>query len=123
MSSKGREKQIQDNITMCYQRGKSENLAEKPLCGPTSQIDPCRHLILYPLQLRPPFPNDNITLRPKVDLGPNLVKSRLEKLLLEDKLIYGRIILFLVKKRHKNPKCTYTCTCMCTHTQTMCTHA
>ena len=31
----------------------------------------CRHCILYPLQLRPPFPNDAQTLRPKASLEPN----------------------------------------------------
>ena len=28
----------------------------------------CRHCILYPLRLRPPFPNDMQTLRPKANL-------------------------------------------------------
>ena len=33
------------------------------------------HHILYPLRLGSPFPNNDYTLRPKVDLGPNLEKS------------------------------------------------
>ena len=31
----------------------------------------CRHRILYPLRLRPPFLNDAEILRPKVGLGLN----------------------------------------------------
>ena len=31
----------------------------------------CRHRILYPLQLGPPFPNDVEILKSKVGLGPN----------------------------------------------------
>ena len=42
-----------------------------------------KHLILYPLQPEPLFPINNITLRSKVDLGSNLVKSWLEKFFLE----------------------------------------
>ena len=33
----------------------------------------CRHCILYPLRLRPLFPNDARTLRPKIGLGPNQI--------------------------------------------------
>ena len=32
-----------------------------------------RYCILYPLRLRPPFPNDVEILRPKVGLGPNQI--------------------------------------------------
>ena len=32
----------------------------------------CRHCILYPLRLGPPFPNDARNLRPKASLEPNL---------------------------------------------------
>ena len=31
----------------------------------------CKHRILYPLRLRPPFPNNAEILRPKVGLRPN----------------------------------------------------
>jgi len=34
-----------------------------------------RHLILYPLQLRPLFPNDAQTLRPKASLEPNPISN------------------------------------------------
>ena len=33
-----------------------------------------RHRILYPLWLRPPFPNDVRILKPKVSLGPDQIK-------------------------------------------------
>ena len=33
----------------------------------------CRHRILYPLRLRPPFPNNAQTLRPKASLKPNQI--------------------------------------------------
>ena len=33
----------------------------------------CRHRILYPLRLEPPFPNDARTLRPKASLEPNQI--------------------------------------------------
>ena len=33
----------------------------------------CRHRILYPLRLRPLFPNDARTLRPKANLEPNQI--------------------------------------------------
>ena len=41
----------------------------------------CRLLILYHLWLRPPFPNDSSTLRPKVGLRPNLMKIDFRKYL------------------------------------------
>ena len=41
----------------------------------------CRHLILYPLRLGPPFSNDSSTLRPKVGLGSNQMKIDLRKYL------------------------------------------
>ena len=44
----------------------------------------CRHRILYPLQLRPPFPNDARILKPKVGLGPNQMKIDLRKVVMEN---------------------------------------
>ena len=41
----------------------------------------CRHLIVYPLQLGPLFPNDGSSLRPKVGFWPNLMKIDLRKCL------------------------------------------
>ena len=35
----------------------------------------CRHYILYPLRLEPPFPNDVKILRPKVGLEPNQITN------------------------------------------------
>ena len=42
-----------------------------------------RHRILYPLRLKPPFPNDVRTLRPEVSLGPNQMKINLRKVFME----------------------------------------
>ena len=65
----------------------------------------CRHLILYCLRLGPPFPNDNITLRHKVDLELNLAKSWLEELLMKE------ITYFWKRKATGNPKCVYAYIC------------
>ena len=35
----------------------------------------CRHRILYLLRLKPPFPNDAQTLRPKASLEPNKISN------------------------------------------------
>ena len=35
----------------------------------------CRHRILYPLRLKPPFPNDAQTLRYKASLEPNQISN------------------------------------------------
>ena len=39
----------------------------------------CRHRILYPLWLRPLFPNDAWTLRPKANLEPNQILNWLKE--------------------------------------------
>ena len=38
-----------------------------------------RHCILYPLRLRPPFPNDTRILNPKASLKPNQILNWLEE--------------------------------------------
>ena len=43
----------------------------------------CRHRILYPLWLGPPFPNDARILKPKVGLGLNQIEIDLRKVFLE----------------------------------------
>ena len=43
------------------------------------KISICRHCILYPLRLGPPFPNDAKILRTKFDLGPNQIINWLER--------------------------------------------
>ena len=42
-------------------------------------INVCRYQILYPLRLRPPFPNDAKILRPNVGFRPNQILNRFEK--------------------------------------------
>ena len=37
----------------------------------STEAPPCRHRILYPLRLGPPFPNNARTLRPNGSLEPN----------------------------------------------------
>ena len=44
----------------------------------------CKHCILYPLQLGPPFLNDDSTLKPKVSLGTNQMKNDLRKVFMEN---------------------------------------
>ena len=39
----------------------------------------CRHRILYPLRLRPSFPNNTQTLGPKASLEPNQISNWLEE--------------------------------------------
>ena len=58
----------------CYLRRFILGLVEilKPLVEQTMK-GVCRHHILYPLQLGPPFPNNTRTLRPKVNLEPNQI--------------------------------------------------
>ena len=51
----------------------------------------CKHFILYPLQLGPPFPNDVRILKSKVGLGPNQMKIDLKKVFMEN------ITYFLIK--------------------------
>ena len=57
----------------------------------------CRHHILYPLQLGPPFSNNRSTIKPKIGLGPNLMKIDLRKVCVENitffwknKTIFGK---------------------------------
>ena len=76
-----------------------------------------RYLILYTLQLRPLFPNNDITLRPKVDIGPNIVKSWLDELFMEkinyfwkNKTIFGK-----EKAQETLSVCMHTRVCTCTH--------
>ena len=38
----------------------------------------CRHLILYSLQLEPPFPNDDNTRRFRASIGPGYGNSLVE---------------------------------------------
>ena len=65
---------IFNNIGLNY----NQNLGMMPMIqlvsmGTKSYISCCRHRILYPLQLGPPFPNDAQTLRPKTSLEPNQI--------------------------------------------------
>ena len=59
----------------------------------------CRHLILYPLRLRSPFPNDAQNVRPKASLEPNQIWNWLKEckngkynLLNKQKSIFGNKI-------------------------------
>ena len=66
--------------------------------------DMCKHLILYSLRFGPPLPNEDSTLRPRVEIWPNLVKSLLEEIFMENiKLIFRRINLFLENKCCRKP--------------------
>ena len=44
----------------------------------------CRHRILYPLRLGPPFPNDGKILKPKVGLGFGQIQIDLRKVFREN---------------------------------------
>ena len=44
----------------------------------------CRHHILYPLWLEPPFPNDSKILKSKVGLGLDQIKIYLRKVFMEN---------------------------------------
>ena len=59
----------------------------------------CRDLILYPLQLRPSFPNDVKILRPKVGFGPNRLKIDLRSFNMKNITFYEQINLILKNKR------------------------
>ena len=68
----------------------------------------CRHCILYPLQLGPPFLNDGKILKPKVNIGLDQIINWLEE------SFYGKYNSFMNKKNlflenegHWNPKATY----------------
>ena len=92
------------NSRFCHIRGQDNNVTHS------------KHLILYPLRLKPLFPNDNITLRPKVDLWPNLIKSWLKKSFLENKTYFGK-----EKLQETLSMCTQTYGCMpCVHILTQC---
>ena len=58
----------------------------------------CRHCILYPLRLEPPFPNDARILKPNVGLGPDQMKINLKKVFMENITNFGK------KKGHENPR-------------------
>ena len=47
-----------------------------------------RHLILYPLQLGPPFPNNNNTRRSRDDLRPSYGNALVERCFWKDKNPY-----------------------------------
>ena len=64
----------------------------------------CRHCILYPLQLRPPFSNYVRTLTPKVGLEYNQMKIDLRKMFMENITYFWSIKLFLENKGHRNPR-------------------
>ena len=73
----------------------------------------CRHCILYPLQLGPPFPNDAKILRTKFDLGPNQIINWLEEGFYgKYSFFMNKIKLFLDNKGHGNPRAIYACTHM-----------
>ena len=63
----------------------------------------CRHLILYPLRLRPPFPNDAKILKPKVGLWPDQITNWLGSVKIENITYYEQTNLFLEDKRPSKP--------------------
>ena len=63
----------------------------------------CRHHILYPILLRPPFPNDSSTLKPKVGLGPNQMKIDLKKEFVENIIYFWKNKTIFGKKGHEKP--------------------
>ena len=73
----------------------------------------CRHCILYPLRLEPPFPNDDSTLKPKVGLGPNFVKIDSRKVFMENITYFWKNKIISGKERSLKTR-------MHTHTQSMC---
>ena len=62
-----------------------------------------RHCILYPLWLRPLFPNDGSTLKPKVGLGPNQMKIDLRKVFVENITYFWKNETILGKRGYKIP--------------------
>ena len=78
----------------------------------------CRHNILYPLQLGPPFFYDGSTLKPKVGLGPNQMKIDLMKVFVEN-LTYFWKTIFGKERLLETLECAHAYTCMHTHTQAM----
>ena len=71
----------------------------------------CRDLILYPLRLRPSFPNDVKILRPKVGFGPNRLKIDLRSFNMKNITFYEQINLILKNKRQRH---VYAGTDLCT---------
>ena len=82
----------------------------------------CRHLILYHLRLGPPFRNDNITLRSKVDLGPNLVKIDLKNYLWRKQNYFWKNKPIFGKERLLETLSVCTHTRVCSHTLEACIH-
>ena len=84
----------------------------------------CRQSILYPLQLRLPFPNDGSTLKPKVGLGLNQMKIDLRKLFVENITYFWKNkIIFGKEKLQETLDWGYAYARMRTHTHAMRKHA
>ena len=79
-------------------------------------VSKCRHCILYPLQLGPPFSNDGSTLKPKVGLGPNQMKIDLKKVFVENITYFWKNKNIFGKERPQETLSvhTHTCVCICT---------
>ena len=73
-----------------------------------------RHLILYPLRLGPPFPNDAEILRLKVGLGIIRLQIDLRGVTMKNIIFYEQINLFLETKGHRNPRHAYAYMRLCT---------
>ena len=58
---------------------KKGKIADVGIMPGVQLVHACRHLILYPLEPELLFPNDAIIWKPKINLGPNLVKLLLDR--------------------------------------------
>ena len=58
---------------------KKGKIADTGIMLSVQLVHACKHHILYPLELELLFPNDDIIRKPKINLGPNLVKLLLER--------------------------------------------
>ena len=64
----------------------------------------CRHCILYPLRLRPSFPNDIRTLKSEVGLRPNQMKIDLRKVFMEKITYFLEYKTIFGKERPRKPQ-------------------